>query len=248
MSPIGVPDEVVPFMRHRSVRQFAPEKMKEEVVQGLIACAQSSATSSNLQLWSVVTVNDPSSRQKLFELCGKQQQVLDAPWFFCFLCDHHRLRSVAREADSLDFADYFLMGVVDAALAAERMLCAAESLGLGGCYIGGLRNNPQGVADLLKLPDGVFGVFGMTLGYPADDVTDATKPRLPQDSVWHKETYDERAGIGDYDRRMSEYYRETGQNPDVTWSQRSTKRLAPEYMNGREVIREWLEDHKLNRR
>jgi len=81
------------------------------------------------------------------------------------------------------------MAVIDAALAAERLVCAAESLGIGICYIGALRNDPDGVRAFFGLPEGVFGVFGLCLGWPAKGVEAEIKPRLAQEAVWFRETY-----------------------------------------------------------
>lgn len=249
-APKGIPGGVAPFLRHRSVRRFSDQAVSEEVLAGLIGAAQSAATSSNLQLWSVVSVREPSVKSELALLCGDQEQIRACPVFLAWLCDHHRLAqevtAIGEDPSCLDYADYFLMGVIDAALAAERFLVAAESLGLGGCYIGALRNNPQGIADLLDLPERVFGVFGMTLGYPADS-KDAIKPRQSQDVIWHRERYSS-AGIGDYDDRMREFYAETGQSTDFTWSQRSGRRLGEKYMARRQGLRTWLESRGLNRR
>lgn len=249
-APEGIPGGVAPFLRHRSVRRFSDQAVSEEVLAGLIGAAQSAATSSNLQLWSVVSVREPSTKADLALLCGDQSQVRDCPVFLAWLCDHHRLAqevaAIGEDPNCLDYADYFLMGVIDAALAAERFLVSAESLGLGGCYIGALRNSPQGVADLLGLPEQVFGVFGMTLGYAADN-KDAIKPRQSQNVSWHRERYSS-AGIGDYNDRMREFYAETGQSTDFTWSQRSGRRLGEKYMSGRQVLRAWLESRGLSRR
>lgn len=133
------------------------------------------------------------------------------------------------------------MAVVDAALAAERMTVTAEAMGLGVCYIGALRNNPAAVADLLGFPDGVFGVFGLCLGYPAEQCDAAIKPRLHQDAIWFRERYDAKIGVEEYNARMAKFYKSQSQDPTVTWSQRSLRRLEKKYMSGREVIKAWLE-------
>ena len=131
------------------------------------------------------------------------------------------------------------MALVDASLAAERMVCAAESIGLGICYIGALRNDPQGVADLLQLPEGTFGVFGLCLGWPAEGCTAAIKPRLSPSDVWFRETYGT-ADTAEYDARMRAFYEEQGMKGDVTWSMRSGRRVDDHHLTGREVLKEWL--------
>ncbi|MER3466208.1 MAG: hypothetical protein C4340_03365 [Armatimonadota bacterium] len=131
------------------------------------------------------------------------------------------------------------MGLVDAALAAERMVCAAETLGLGICYIGALRNDAQGVAQLLNLPDGTFGAFGLCLGWPSPDAKSEIKPRLRPNTIWFKERYQAETDISEYDERMRQFYASQGMNPGVTWSMRSGKRVDDHHLTGRERLREF---------
>jgi nitroreductase len=240
------------FLAHRSVRRYSERAVSEETVTALIAAAQSAATSSNLQLWSVVSVQDAARRQKIAELCADQAQVRTAPWFFAFLVDHYRLKRAAEQVGEhcrgLDYNEFYTMALIDVALAAERMVCAAESLGLGICYIGALRNHPQEVAELLDLPDGTFGAFGLCLGYPADDADAQIKPRLPQGSVWFREQYDHDVDIGDYDERMRAFYESQNMKGDVTWSQRSGRRVDARHLTGREGLKLFLEARGFLRR
>lgn len=240
------------FLQHRSVRKFSDREVSETLIKSLTGCAQSSSTSSNLQLYSIISVQDPVRREKIAKLCADQDHVRDAPWFFCFLVDHYRLREAAKLAgqhpDGLDFVEFFIMGVIDVALAAERMVCAAESVGLGGCYIGALRNHPKEIGELLNLPDHVFGLFGLCLGYPTDGYEPKVKPRLASESVWFREEYDHAVHVDEYNRRMQDFYREEGMNAEVTWSMRSGRRVDGHHMTGREVLKDWLEKLGFNRR
>ncbi len=240
--PPGLPD-VEAFLGHRSVRRYTDQEVSEATMQGLVAAAQSASTSSNLQLWSVVSVQEPARREEMARLCGDQAHVRAAPWFLAFLADHHRLRHAALQkgeaAEGLGYTEFLLMATIDAALAAERMVCAAEALGLGVCYIGGLRNDPAGVRDLLGLPDGVFGVFGLCVGYPEGG--EAVKPRLAQEAVWFREAYDPAPGTDEYDARMRGFYEAQGMRGDRTWSARSGRRVDRNHLTGREVLKSWLE-------
>jgi nitroreductase len=116
--------------------------------------------------------------------------------------------------------EHFIIATVDVALAAQNCAVAAESLGLGICYIGAVRNDPQAVADLLELPESVYPVFGMCLGYP--DQAPEVKPRLPLSVVLKADAYrgpDDLEGIRRYDLQLREYYRtRTGGQKDSTWS------------------------------
>jgi len=238
----STPVEVLaPFLAHRSVRKYTGEPIPTDVLHALMAAAQSASTSSNLQLWSAVRVTDPDLRKRMAELCGNQRQVETCAEFFAFLADHHRLREAARaqgiEPDALGACEFYTMAVVDAALAAERMVCAAEAVGIGICYIGSLRNDPQGVAEALALPTGTFGLFGLCLGYPQPGPE--VKPRLAPTSVFFENRYGE-ADTAEYDARMAEFYAAQGMNVDEPWSMRSGKRATPPALGGREGQLEWL--------
>lgn len=108
----------------------------------------------------------------------------------------------------METTEAFIVATVDAALAAQNAAVAAESMGLGICYLGGLRNHIEAVSELLGLPSLVYPVFGMTIGRPAE--APAPKPRLPRPVVYHEERYDvsRDAGLRAYDETVRAYYRE----------------------------------------
>jgi nitroreductase len=240
------------FLNHRSVRHYADRPIPESTIPGLIAAAQSAATSSNLQLWSVVSIQDSDRRDTMADLCGNQEHIRTCGLFLAFLADTHRIRvaanAVGETAEGLDYTEFFTMAIIDAALAAERLVCAAEALGLGICYIGGLRNNPQGVKELLNLPEGVFGVFGLCVGWPADPNTAEIKPRLSQDAIWFRETYLQDPPVAEYDERMREFYISQHMKAEATWSMRSGRRVGTTQLTGREVLLRWLQSQGFLRR
>jgi nitroreductase len=111
------------------------------------------------------------------------------------------------------YTEHFISTTVDAALMAQNVLLAAESAGLGGVFIGGIRNDPQGVCGCLQLPDLVYPVFGMCLGWPAQK--NAVKPRMPLSMIVHKDSYDVDAipaQVDAYDETMQDYYASRGAN------------------------------------
>ena len=192
--------------RHGSVRKYRPDPIHREMVETIVSAAQRSSTSSNLQSYSVIAITDPEKRNRLRELCGGQAHIAEAPLFLTWCADLQRLDRVCElrgYAQVTDYVENFLIAAVDAAIAAQTAAIAAESLGLGICYIGSIRNHLQEVIDLLELPRLVFPVTGMTVGWPAE--MPMIRPRLPSQAVLHWEAYStkgEDAALHEYDQAM----------------------------------------------
>ncbi len=140
----------------------------------------------------MVAVREPARKARLAALANHQKHIEQAPLFLVWLADLDRLAAVARaegsEAEALDYLDLLLVGITDAALAAQNAMAAAESLGLGTVYIGSIRNNIEAVAAELGLPPRVLSVTGLSVGYPDPAVTTDIKPRLAPSVVLHEET------------------------------------------------------------
>ena len=234
------------LLQHRSIRAYRPDALPAGTVATLVAAAQSAATSSNLQTWSVVAVENPDRRARLSALASNQAHIRQAPLFLVWLADLSRAARIGdhahQEMECLPFLEAFLVAVIDAALAAQNATVAAESLGLGTVYIGAIRNAPEAVAAELKLPSGVMPVFGLCVGY-ADEGAQAAavKPRLPQKVVLHHETYDssdETALIANYDEDLLAFQSEQGMAPQP-WSKLICSRLGKiAMMSGRDQIRD----------
>lgn len=234
------------LLSHRSVRGFRTDPLPEGTLEALIAAAQSAATSSNLQTWSVVSVNDPATRKELAAIAGNQKHIEQCPIFLVFLADVSRNRRLAAEAGAelagMPYLESFLVAAIDAALAAQNAVVAAESLGLANVYIGALRNDVTRVAELLGLPPGAAPVFGLCVGHALPGREGEVKPRLPQAAVLHHETYDAEDGAhrAAYDPRMAEFSRRN-EMADQTWSQRVIARLSTmKALSGRDRLKEKL--------
>lgn len=218
---------------HRSIRKFTTQKIEQELVESLIHAGQCAATSSFIQACTVIQVNDPGVRQTLCEYAAGQPYVKEAPVFLLFCADmqRHKLACGMHNSPMLSgFTEQFLTASLDCALFAQNVLIGAESAGLGGCYIGAIRNKIAEVDDLLGLPDLVYPVFGMCLGYPAQDPD--LKPRLPLNVVLKQERYDDtpdKNNIQEYDKRVSNYYKNrTAGAKDNTWSEQISDMLIKE--------------------
>jgi nitroreductase len=243
--PGGATLEVL--LQHRTVRAFTEEPLPEGTLQALVAAAQSAPTSSNLQAWSVISVTDPARRARLATLANEQAQVRDCPLLLVFVADLSRLDRIGERAggraDANRYLEMFLVASVDAALAAQNALVAAESLGLGTCYIGAMRNHPERVAAELGLPPDAFAVFGLCVGWPDPARPAEVKPRLPQAAVLHRERYDagaEQAAIERYEPAMQAF--QASQRMTVTaWSRQTAARVRDAAgLTGRHTLRATL--------
>lgn len=240
-------DTLALLAAHRSIRAYKPDPLPEGTLETLVLAAQSAATSSNLQVWSVVAVTDPARKAMFAEVAGGQKHILQAPVLLVWLVDLSRLKGIAEArgsaAEGLDYLEMAMVGIVDAALAAQNAAIAAESLGLGTVYIGALRNDPDRVAEILGLPPMCFAVFGMCVGYPVESVVTGVKPRLAQRVVLHHETYRgpaDPADIARYDGAMRGFQAEQAMKP-ANWSDQATARVAnAASLSGRDKLRDVL--------
>ena len=243
-------DSLNTLLSHRSIRAYLPELLPSGTLETLVAAAQSASTSSNLQTWSVVAVEDANRKERLSQLAGNQAHILSCPLFLVWLADLARLTHIAESRglphEGLDYLEMFLMATIDAALAAQNATVAAESLGLGTVYIGAMRNHPEAVAEVLNLPPHVFAVFGLCVGYPDQTIAAAIKPRLPQSSVLHRETYqlaEQDQAITHYNEVMKAFYAAQQMNIPGDWTEHSVKRVAfAESLSGRDHLSEALKN------
>ncbi|MEZ5378389.1 MAG: oxygen-insensitive NADPH nitroreductase [Acidimicrobiales bacterium] len=216
-------DAISLLKSHRSIRKYTEEPVPEDTLADIISAGFAAATSSNLQGTTVIRVRNPETRSAIAAVAGGQTQVETAAAFYVWCADLHR-SAVACEANGGEFSagmtEHFMIATVDCALAAQNAVVAAESLGLGICYIGGIRNDPAQVTELLRLPQQVYPLFGLCIGWPDQDPE--LKPRLPLSVTLKEEFYDERSdaeGIAAYDEEMRAYYHaRTGGKIDRVWS------------------------------
>lgn len=238
---------IASLLDHRSVRGFRPDPLPKGTLETLVAAAQSAATSSNLQTWSVVAVNDPATRAEFARIANNQLHIEQCPLFLCWIADVSRLERLGEEEkvplENTPYLETFLVASIDAALAAQNAVVAAESLGLANVYIGAMRNDVKRVAELLRLPPGSVCVFGLCIGKPADGVTNAVKARLPQAAILHHEHYDaseERRLRGDYDAELAVYSKKH-EMAQYTWTDRVLSRVAKlKAMSGRHELKSAL--------
>jgi|WetSurMetagenome_2_1015567.scaffolds.fasta_scaffold76939_1 nitroreductase len=228
---------------HRSIRKYKADPIPDDLLTDLLNSSRQAPTSSNLQAYSIIVVKNQETKKSLAHLCGDQPWVESCPVFLVLCPDLHRLAQICamRGYEINDkHIELFTVAVVDTALVAQNILVGAESLGLGGCMIGSIRNNPAEVSGLLELPDRVFPLVGLCLGYPDQDPM--IKPRLPEKAVIHHEKYDDihfEPTIKEYDKIIQATGLYDGpkrkaaplddriiSDIDYSWSEHSARRAA----------------------
>jgi nitroreductase len=243
----ATPDALIAsLLGHRTVRAYLPDPVTDAQLHALVAAAQSAATSSNLQAWSVVAVRDPARKARLAELAAGQAHIRECPLLLLWIADLSRLDRVGEQvgvaAGANHYLEMFLVAVIDAALAAQNAVAAAEALGLGTCYLGAMRNHPEAVARELALPPQAFVTFGLCVGHEDPSRRAAVKPRLDPSLILHHEQYraggqTEQAGLADYNGVMRAFQASQGM-PLADWTQQSATRVrGPESLSGRDRLR-----------
>ena len=191
-SPRDLPVTITELLSRRCIRRYTEDPVPDDLLDTLLACAQSAPTKSNLQQYSIIVTTDHDLRMKLADLNRDTGHMKYCPVFLTFCADIRRSKHLT-EKHGYGFAnnnmDTFLNATVDAALAMQCFITAAEAAGLGCAPISQVRNRMREFCDALNIPEGVFPLAGLTLGWP--DWEGRMNPRLPMEAVIHRETYDD---------------------------------------------------------
>ena len=211
------------LLNRRSIRKYTNDPLADETVEAILRAAFRAPTSSNIQSYSVIVVREQATKDKLAELTGGQKHVAETPVFIAFCADLTRIgHAIEKQGFSMDDnnLELGLVASIDVALVGMSAYIAAESLGIKGLMIGAVRNKPEEVAQVLGLPPHVYCVFGMCLGWPAENPPQ--KPRMAFEDVVHYERYEEgrtHRAVADYDKELAKHYRATGKSTtDDSWS------------------------------
>lgn len=191
---------------HRSIRSFLPQDIDDTLLNDLLLAGLRSSSSGNMQTWSVIVTRDEAHKRRLYEAHLEQSMVLEAPVVLTFCADVFRMREwirVNHSKQSFDDLLGFLTGAVDAVIAAQTVSLAAESVGLGICYMGTTWWAADQLIDILRLPKQVFPVTSLVIGYPAENPP--LRDRLPLELIVHQERYKQ---LSDEEIRRSHAERE----------------------------------------
>lgn len=245
-APAEITAALALLLDRRVTRRYRPDALPDALLDTVLAGAQSAPAKSDLQQYSILVTRDPAKIAAVADAIGTMPWIKEAPVLLLFCGDMRRGRQVCAlhgRAHANDSVDTFLNASVDAALAMGFCIMAAEAAGLGTCPISYVRNHPDLVARLFGLPEGVFPVAGLTLGFPA--ARNPVSPRLPPSIVVHRERYDDAglaAALPGYDAlrppAKPRYPEVHGAKPEgCGWSENAARQLSvPE----RADFRAWL--------
>ena len=218
--------ETIKLMKaHTSVRRFKEQEISQEHLNEILTATQMASSWKNFQSYSVILVRSQEKKDALYELVP-QEAIRQSAAFLLFVGDLNRAEkgaSLHTDTFQPQGVEGLLITSVDAALAGQNTLLAAESLGYGGVIIGLVRYKSEEVAELFNLPDYTYPVFGIALGVPNQQHD--VKPRLPLNQVVFEEEYQEQpvAAILDYDKVQADY---AGARATTSWSQRLAEQFG----------------------
>lgn len=174
----------------RSIRKYAGKPVDEELLRRLLEVSERTQTMGNMQLYSVVVTRSEEMKKRLAPAHFNQPMVQTAPVVLTFCIDLRRFSKwceLRKAEPGYNNFEWFVTGSVDALLAAQTFCVAAEEKGLGICYLGTTTYNPQMIIEALELPELVFPITTVTVGWPAE--TPEQVDRLPLEAIVHEETY-----------------------------------------------------------
>lgn len=212
------------FEKRTSVRRFERENISQDALDTIYAAIRNTPTSYNGQQFSVIDISDQSVKEQLFEITN-QKQIKTCNRFLVFVADYNKIKTLA-DAKNIDYprftdtVDGILVGAIDATMAMQSAVIAAQACGLGSCCVGYTRTaNPEKIAELLKLPKGTFVVCGLAIGVPREHPD--IKPKQSKELMIHANHYrsdDMSAELLKYDEIVSNYNRtRSGTTSENDW-------------------------------
>ncbi len=231
-------DTLATIAGHRSHRAYADRPVPDDLLRLLCACALSAPSKSDLQQADIVRVADPTLRATIADLLPDNPWVREAPVFLVFCGNNRRIRQSSElrgKTFANDHLDAFMNAAVDAGIVLSTFIRAAAAVGVGCCPISAVRNHAAAISRLLGLPDWVFPLAGLCVGYPAAE--GQISPRLPLDVTVHTDRFDDSAvteRIAAYDRRRAalqpyarqRYPEEYGELSEYGWSEDKARQYS----------------------
>jgi len=178
------------ILKHRTIRKYKSDEIPEKSLKQIIEAGTHASTTGNMQVYSIIISKDKSIKEKLWEAHFKQNMVLQAPIILTFCADFNRFVKWCNHRKASPGYDNFLSfftAAIDALLVAQNVALAAETNGLGICYLGTTTYNAHKIIEILKLPKGVVPVTTLVMGY--SDETPGLTDRLPLEAIIHNDVY-----------------------------------------------------------
>jgi nitroreductase len=198
------------LLNRRTIRKYSSEPVDDKLLNDLLAMGCRASTTGNMQVYSIIITRDEEKKRELAPSHFNQKMITEAPVVLTFCADFNRFNKwcLLRKAEpGYDNFLSFMTAAIDALLVAQTVCIAAESKGLGICYLGTTTYMAHKIIEVLKLPKGVVPVTTLTLGWPAEKPGQVD--RLPLEAIIHKETY------CDYnDESINLYYEEKEERSD----------------------------------
>ena len=226
--------ELIKIIReHRSIRKFTDRQIDDDILDEILDAARHASSHHNIQAYSLIKIRNKEKKEILSTIAADQKWIVDCSAFIVVCMDFYRINQACNlhgETMQIDEIESIMIGSIDGALVGQNIITMAESVGLGGVIIGGIRNDPAKVIQLLDLPNYTFPLFGICLGYPDPNQIPWTKPKLPKEIVIFEECYNKeniREGLKKYDEITTDYYnrRTKGKNKDG-WSKRMSEYIS----------------------
>jgi len=189
-----MPNQVIDtLLQHRSIREFTSQNIEQEKLDLILKSACNGSTMGNMQLFSIIVIRDKKRMEEMAPLHFNQPLATNAPLMLIFCADIHRFNKYCeyRQAETEAYSNLqsYQWAVTDSIIAAQNACVAAESLGLGFCWLGTITYNCDQFVEKLHLPQNVFPTACISFGYPAvhPELTD----KLPVEAMIHQELYEE---------------------------------------------------------
>jgi len=238
--PVEGNETINNILSRRSHRAFNSDMVSQDLLDTLLATAFSAPSKSDLQQACVINVQDKTKQQRIANASSKTEWVADAPVFLVWCGDSRRIRKLAdwrRHTFANDHLDAFMNAAVDAGICMQTFIIAAESFGLGCCPVSEIRDHIQLLSDELELPQHVFPVAGLCVGWPRHEPS--ISMRLPLTTTVSIDTYDDEKlieEVSDYDIRREKVEKtrpdqqrlveELGVSPNYGWSENRTRQYS----------------------
>ncbi len=180
------------LLKHKTIRRYRKDDISDGLLSNILRGGIRASTTGNMQVYSIIITKDQEKRNELCKLHFGQEMVAQAPVLLTFCADFNRFNKWCRQRDAVPGYDNFLSfftAAIDALLVAQNVCVAAESEGLGICYLGTTTYQADKLIEFFDLPRGVVPVTTVVAGYPDEDPEQAD--RLPMEGVIHNEKYND---------------------------------------------------------